>query len=255
MAEVEHTAVTKRKAKGSQSLTYPERQAIKLTTEKWRRFIDHVANSGYRINEALKACDISRETYNTHVLTDQNKRDQVSDAKVTWSRRFWDEDVLDNVYMSVASGATVRASVLEHASPLLETDPIRSFYALRTHDVEVASSLKAARHIAMESYADETMKIADDATDDVIQSTDKHGNAIEISNPSAVRRAEVRIRTRQWMMSKIYSDLYGDKPLVEVTNNLQVNHIEQLDGARRRMETANDRKAKMLKDPSVVAQQ
>jgi hypothetical protein len=255
MAEVEHQAAEKRKTRPNKSLTYPERQAIKLTNEKWKRFIDHVANSGYRINDALKACNITRETYNTHVLTDQNRRDQVSDAKVTWSRRFWDEDILEEIYMAVANGSTIRDAVTEHASPLIETDPISSFFSLRTADVEVAASLKAARHIAMEAYADETMAIADNAANDVIKSTDKHGNPIEVSNPSAVRRAEVRIRTRQWMMSKIYSDLYGDKPLVEVNNNVQVNHIEQLDGARRRMEIANDRKAKMLQDPSVVAQQ
>lgn len=252
--QIKHQAATKREGHPKKSLTYPERKAVKLTTEKWRRLIDFIANSGYKVNEALEAVDVPRETYNVFVLTDQKMKDAVADAKIAWSRRFWTEEVLEQIYMDIAMGATVRIAVAQNASPLLETDPIISFYGLIANDVEIASGLKASRRIAMDNFADETITIADDDNMDVIFGTDKQGNQIEISNPSAVRRAEVKIRARQWLMGKLYSDMYGDKPLVEINNTI-VNHVQVLDSARKRMERSEDRKQRMLADPSVVADQ
>jgi hypothetical protein len=254
MAEAEHQAVEQRKGRPNKSLKYPERQAIKVTTEKWRRFIDFLANDGCKIQEALDLAEIARESYNVFVLTDQAKKDQVADARVTYSRRFWDEETLEAIWIAIADGSTVRDAVFEHASPLVD-NPINSFYALCTADVTVADSLKAARRINMENMADEILQISDDDVNDVIDTTDKNGNPIKTSNPSAVRRAETKIRTRQWLMSKIHSDQYGDRPQVEINNNVNVNHVEVLDNARRRKEQADERKAKLAADPSVVSEQ
>jgi len=252
---LQHQAVTKRERNPSVSLTYPERQAVKLGTEKWRRFIDHLANSGYKVDEALKACDIHRDTYNVFVLTDQAKRDEVSDARVTYSRRFWTEEVLEEIFLSIAQGQPVRHAIIEQASVLLETDPVTSFYALCRADVEIASGLKAARMIAMEEMADEIIEISDDASNDVMFVLNKEGKQVEVSNPSAVRRAEVKIRARQWLMSKLHGDQFGDKPLVAIETNIQVNHVQVLDAARKRTEGAEERRQRMLKDPSVIADQ
>lgn len=250
MAEVEHQAVEKRKANPSRSLTYPERQAVKVTTEKWRRFIDFLANDGCTIDEALKKTGIARETYNVFVLTDQAKKDQVADAKVTYSRRFWTDEVLEEIWIAIADGAKVREAVQQYASPMID-NPIHSFYGLTSRDVTIADQLKAARRIAMENMADEIIDLADDDREDLIE-----GPKGLTSNPSAVRRAETRIRTRQWLMSKLYSDQYGDRPQVEINNNVQVNHVEVLDAARKRMEASQDRRERLAKgENKVVSEQ
>lgn len=251
----EHQAIVKRQSNPHASIKYPERKAIKLTTEKWRRFIDFIANSGYPLAEALKAADVARDTYNVFVLTDQAKRDEVADARITWSRRYWTEEILDTIFLAIANGMPGRHAIEEHASPLIEGDPVISFYALIRADVEIASSFKASRMIAMENMADEIIEISDDANNDVLFITDKKGEQQEVSNPSAVRRAEVKIRARQWLMSKLHSDQFGDKPLVTVEQNIQVNHVAVLDAARKRTEGADERRKRMLADPTVVADQ
>ncbi len=64
------------------------------------------------------------------------------------------------------------------------------------------------------SYAqlDEILEIADDATDDATM-----GATGPTINGKAIRRAELQINVRKWMMGKMLPKVFGDKSQMELT--------------------------------------
>lgn len=72
---------------------------------------------------------------------------------------------------------------------------------------DFADMYRRAREIQSHFMADETLEIADDKSQDVMY--DKNGN--EVCNKEFVMRSDIRIKTRQWMASKINRKYYGDK--------------------------------------------
>jgi len=80
---------------------------------------------------------------------------------------------------------------------------------------EFATQYARAREQLVEHWADEVLDIADDGTLDTIQGTNKHGQEVQVSNPSNVQRDRLRVDSRKWLMSKLAPKKYGDKLDVE----------------------------------------
>lgn len=75
-----------------------------------------------------------------------------------------------------------------------------------------------ARIIRAERLAEEIIDIADDGTNDTYESYNKKTGALEtIVDNDVIRRSELRVKARQWWVSKILSHKYGDKSQLEVT--------------------------------------
>ncbi len=61
-----------------------------------------------------------------------------------------------------------------------------------------------------EAHADEILAIADDGSNDWMQKN--HGDTIVwVENGEAIRRSQLRIDSRKWLMSKLSPKKYGDK--------------------------------------------
>jgi hypothetical protein len=61
-----------------------------------------------------------------------------------------------------------------------------------------------------EAHADEILAIADDGSNDWMQKN--HGeNIVWVENGEAIRRSQLRIDSRKWLMSKLSPKKYGDK--------------------------------------------
>ena len=82
------------------------------------------------------------------------------------------------------------------------------------HD-EFFSLWQRARELSVEAYADQNLEAADDTSNDVL--TDKNGRLVP--NMAAVKRAELRINMRQWLMGK-WSKRYQDKQQLEVSGTI-----------------------------------
>jgi hypothetical protein len=61
-------------------------------------------------------------------------------------------------------------------------------------------------------FLEETLEIADDATDDAIM-----GAQGPMINGKAIRRAELQINTRKFVMAKLLPKVFGDKTQMELT--------------------------------------
>jgi len=85
-----------------------------------------------------------------------------------------------------------------------------------------------AREVLMEYWADEIVDIADDGTLDTIPGTNKHGQEVQVSNPSNVQRDRLRVDSRKWLMSKLAPKKYGDKLDVEHSGEVVHQHVSTL---------------------------
>ena len=71
-------------------------------------------------------------------------------------------------------------------------------------------------------WAEECLDIADDGTTDYITKVGRNGVEYEAVDTEHIRRSEVRINTRKWLLSKLLPGTYGDK--VEHQHGGEVAH-------------------------------
>lgn len=71
-----------------------------------------------------------------------------------------------------------------------------------------------ACELRTEAHADEILAIADDGSNDWMEK--KFGDEVKwVENGEAIRRSQLRIDARKWLMSKLAPKKYGDKVLNE----------------------------------------
>lgn len=80
------------------------------------------------------------------------------------------------------------------------------FYKIVRTDDEFVKRFQLAREIQCDTVAESCIEIADDSRED-IEYTDKGPRIVK----EVVNRSALRIKTRQWLLSKLHSDKYGDK--------------------------------------------
>lgn len=64
----------------------------------------------------------------------------------------------------------------------------------------------------VDHWADEILRIADDGSGD----TWTDGKGRQRTNHDVIRRSELRVDTRKFLMSKLHPEVYGDRSKVEV---------------------------------------
>lgn len=75
--------------------------------------------------------------------------------------------------------------------------------------------------IRSDAHAEEMLAIADDGSNDWMQKN--HGeNVAWVENGEAIRRSQLRIDTRKWLMSKFAAKKYGDKLTTESAVTLTI---------------------------------
>ena len=82
-----------------------------------------------------------------------------------------------------------------------------------------------ARVQQMEKWADDVIKIADDASGDYMDRVGKDGVVERVVDPETVQRSKLRIDTRLRLMSKLAPGRYGDKIDVNVSAAVQIESM------------------------------
>ena len=85
-----------------------------------------------------------------------------------------------------------------------------------------------ARRVQMELFVDEIIQISDDDSKDKIETVDKHGNKIWVSDKTRVFRDVLRVNSRKWLASKLAPMIYGDMARVQVTGAIGAYDITKL---------------------------
>ena len=93
-----------------------------------------------------------------------------------------------------------------------------SFFMLCRTYPEIESFYSVCQANRAEYMAAETIEIADSGDDDVIMNVDRAGNEYFQPNMAKVRRDELRIKQRNYILSKYNREKYGDKQVIESTS-------------------------------------
>ena len=92
---------------------------------------------------------------------------------------------------------------------------------------ELRDQYACARDDLLDHWAEDIIEIADDGALDTMAGTNKHGDEVQLPNPTNVRRDDLRINARKWLMSKLGPKKYGDH--VEVEHSGEIGHNHRVD--------------------------
>lgn len=202
-----------------------------MTPAKWKVFLEHIAHGSPR-HEAIREADITNQTLHLYLHLQPGAIDEYRTAQATFLKKDWDFALLEQVLTKVACGSTVKAACEAHDISHMK------FVGLMLKDSTLKDMYDDARQIALEMMADESLMIADDSSND----RDEEGKA----NHELVNRDRLRVATRQWLMSRLFYARYGDRVQKTVDKQVTVNHVDTLDGARKRKEAAHIRRKQIL---------
>ncbi len=82
-----------------------------------------------------------------------------------------------------------------------------------------------AREQQMEKWADDVIRIADDASGDYVDRIGKDGKVERVVDPETVQRSKLRIDTRMRLMGKFAAKRFGDKIDVNVSGAVEVSAL------------------------------
>lgn len=224
-----------------------ERVSTELTPAKWDRFIELIIDGTSQAN-ALEAIGFTKKAFDVMLVVDAEKREQLDIARAEHHKRLWPEDLVLDICSALVEGhgKPLRAILEDMAPPYIE-HPVRSFYSMLNADVVARGHYTDARRQQMEEMGDEILRIADDDSLDVIKEyveTKDGVRPVVKSNPTAVRRAEVMINTRKFLMSKIHHEMFGNKQQTDLTVTVK-DHAAELAEARTRRREAADKAANL----------
>lgn len=194
----------------------------KVDKNKWEKLIALIAD-GNPIADTLVKLKITRQSFEAAIRTNDVRNDQYREAKLASMRRAWSQELIDDVLVAIAMGATVDKALEQN----LVIDKRESFYRLVLNDPIIKAEYDEARRIQAEKMAiDDILQIADDREND--ETWDGKPNS------AAVNRDRLRTDARKWIAARIHHKRFGDKIDQNINANIVVDHAARLEAARKR---------------------
>lgn len=140
----------------------------------------------------------------------------------------YSDAMADMICTRIADGESLRSICSADDMP----DKSTVFRWLAKHE-EFATKYARAREVQADAIFDEMLDIADDGRNDWMEKRNADGEAIGWQeNGEALRRSDLRIKTRQWMASKLQPKKYGDKLDLNHSGKVEVQPIINLNGPK-----------------------
>lgn len=119
------------------------------------------------------------------------------------------EPILEEIFARISKGET-----LLHICKEPEMPSAKTFMGWVQYDQDVRERYYRAKETQAEFFAEEIISIADDSVSDIMQGYDRKGKPIPMVNYENVKRSELRIKARQWLMERVKSSRFNEKVLV-----------------------------------------
>ena len=130
-------------------------------------------------------------------------------AKAKGRPTTYSEEIVATICDRIAEGESLRSICEDDDLPA-----IRTVFDWLADDkrVDFRTKYARAREAQADALFDEMIDIADDGRNDWMEKRNSDGENIGWQeNGEALRRSDLRIKTRQWMASKLQPKKYGDK--------------------------------------------
>ena len=121
-------------------------------------------------------------------------------------------ELSDRICEMLARGKSMRTVAKEDWSPSIAT----MFMWLRTND-KFSEQYEKAKEESADALVEEMLDIADDGSNDYMESIGKDGKTYTKINAEHVQRSRLRVDARKWISSKLKPKRYGDK--LDVTSD------------------------------------
>jgi hypothetical protein len=115
------------------------------------------------------------------------------------------EKLAEKICFYISEGMSIRQVCSQEGMP----DKSQVFRWLASNE-EFRDRYAKAKTIGVEYLAEELIDIADDATNDYMESEGKDGSVAYKINGEAVNRSRLRIDTRKWVLAKLMPKKYGE---------------------------------------------
>ncbi len=119
------------------------------------------------------------------------------------------EPILEEIFSRIAKGETLTHICKEESMPSTTI-----FMQWIQYDDDIRERYYRAKEVQAEYFSEEILDIADDSVSDIMQGFDRKGKPIPMVNYENVKRSELRIKARQWLMERIRSSRFNEKVLV-----------------------------------------
>ena len=152
-----------------------------------------------KINERVKAETVPR------------KHERVP-AKSDGSGGHWSlksPSLVDEIMNRIAKGETLTHICKDENMP-----NIYQFMRWISTDDELRARYYRAKEVQADFFSEEILDIADDSVSDIMMGFDRKGKPIPMVNYENVKRSELRIKARQWLMERVKSGRFNEKVLV-----------------------------------------
>jgi hypothetical protein len=118
----------------------------------------------------------------------------------------YSQDLADKICARLATGESLRTVCKDEDMPCIQT----IFNWFRLHK-EFLDQYTRAKEESADAMVEEILDIADDGTNDWMESWDKDGDRTGWKlNGEHVQRSRLRVDTRKWIASKLKPKKYGD---------------------------------------------
>ncbi len=132
----------------------------------------------------------------------------------------YDEEIALEVCERIAQGEGLEGICEDPRLPCETT--VRKWMAKES---SFAVAYARAREQQMEKWADDVIRIADDASGDYVDRIGKDGAVERVVDPETVQRSKLRIDTRMRLMSKFAAKRFGDKLDLTLTGAVEVSSL------------------------------
>lgn len=203
-----------------------------MTEQRWQRFLELICNGLYKQN-ALHEIEVTDMTFQAWLIKQPEAAEQYRQAQLAWLRREWPLELVEEMTTDIAMGQTVKLTCEQRG---LRQD---QFYKVVTTDPYYRELYKEARQVAAEKMADDIVELCDNVELDGVNTT---------ANSAKVNHARLQVTTRQWLMSKLHHERFGERIKQDIDSKVTVDHVEELDKARKRKELAAKERDQILRD-------
>ena len=118
--------------------------------------------------------------------------------------------IVDSICTLIINGKTLRFALKEND---VYSD---TFYRWLDAEEEKSKQYARATELRAETMAEELLEIADNQENDIVVI-----DGVEKTNHDVIGRARLRLDTRKWLMSKMFSKKYGEKIQTEQTIKIE----------------------------------
>lgn len=168
----------------------------------------HVEIGGFRSSVREMNAHYARKSHERLGMVDHGTIQVVSkDGGAHASKKT--QSLINEVLDRVRHGETIRNICKDPHMPHYTT-----FWDWVTKDNDLRQEYYKAKQDQADYFAEQILEIADESSTDIIESFDKNGRRIPIVNYENIKRSELRVRARQWLMERVQRERYNEKLFV-----------------------------------------